>query len=74
MKDGYCENCWNPAECYMTGRCWPSDASTNQDKKIKHALASKGQRKAAESADEKPGGQAENEKGMARGAPESPLK
>lgn len=23
MKDGYCENCLNPAECYQSGRCWP---------------------------------------------------
>lgn len=23
MKDGYCENCLNPAECYLSGRCWP---------------------------------------------------
>lgn len=23
MKDGYCENCPNPADCYQTGRCWP---------------------------------------------------
>ena len=23
MKDGYCENCLNPGECYLSGRCWP---------------------------------------------------
>ena len=60
MKDGYCENCWNPAECYMTGRCWPPNKSSNHDAKIGDALASKSQREAAESADEKPDGQAEN--------------
>ena len=60
MKDGYCENCWNPAECYMTGRCWPPHASTNPDAKIEDALASESQRVAAAKADEKPDGQAEN--------------
>jgi len=33
MKDGYCENCPNPADCYLTGRCWPPNASTNHDMK-----------------------------------------
>ena len=61
MKDGYCENCLNPAECYLSGRCWPSDASSNHDKKIEVTLASESQREAAESADEKPDGQAEND-------------
>jgi hypothetical protein len=23
MKDGYCENCLNPDECYLSGRWWP---------------------------------------------------
>ena len=28
------ENCWNPAECYMTGRCWPTNVSSNHDATI----------------------------------------
>ena len=60
MKDGYCENCWNPAECYMTGRCWPPNESSNHDAKIGDALASESKRKADGKADGKPDGQEEN--------------
>lgn len=33
MKDGYCENCPNPIDCYQTGRCWPPSEPTNADMK-----------------------------------------
>jgi len=66
MKDGYCENCLNPAECYLSGRCWPVVDCVPDAGKLcaemdgEFALASESQRIAAGLADEKPDGQAEN--------------
>lgn len=34
MKDGYCENCLNPAECYLTGCCWPPTAKEKADDRL----------------------------------------
>ena len=63
MKDGYCENCLNPAECYLSGRCWPVVDYVPDAGKLcaeMDELASESHCDAAESADEKPDGQAEN--------------
>jgi len=68
MKDGYCENCLNPADCYLSGRCWPVVDYVHHAGKLcaemdeEFALASESHCEAAESADEKPDGQAENVK------------